>query len=719
MKFSHSKLTNRYLFVSLIVCIASLAMVYFITVYVLKDSIREDSEYRIQLMAKTLAKQTNIRYEQIVQEVRMVSGYFQPDNAMNKEMYVEEMKNLVLRNPLYLQLRVFDRNGELFMSVPEVDIPPPPNFNEILDRISWSKTAYTSDLLTLEDGREIITISYPALNNEGEFIGGVMAYVNLNILSQFLGQVKIGEEGMNALVDRNGRILAHSNNEFIGGNIQGSQLNALIKRSQIDMWEGLLFGKWVILSFYPTVIDGIGIVVGETLDQVLVPVIHVQTILFRSFMFVLIITVIFTIIGTNRVIQPINELIRQAKEYKKKRISEFRLIKTNDELEDLSITMHEMAIDLISKEKRLSNILESIPYAVITTNKLGNIVTFNKGAENLTLYKRNEVKGKPIMDLYIMEKDNENKQHFITWQSLEKERELHELDGYIINKERKRIDVRVYSSGPLTKEQLNVGMIVILRDVSEIKKLEDNLKQSERLSSLGQLTAGIAHEIKNPLSIIQAAAEAIQLEVSDDKFDQELIKELSSDILETTDRLNLLLTDFLNMSTEERSDKKEVVNLASTVTELLTLLRKKLEEQHITVYPSFKEIDQYDVNVYVNQSKLIQVILNIFINSLQAMENGGTLYIDIHDKGADWELVVRDTGSGIPLAEMKWIFNPFYTTKKEGTGLGLSIAYEIIKQSNGNIRAESTLGEGTSIYINLPKYKLEGGEGNEFYIVSR
>jgi PAS domain S-box-containing protein len=710
MGIFHSKLTKRYLIVSLIVSVLSLTVIYVITVHVVNTSVREALEERNQLMAKTLTKQSEIILEQMISDIRNISPYVLTENEIDKKNYINDMRQLVIKSPLYISISVFDNAGVKLASVNDGDFTTTSEFEQIFNRINWSKTYHLSNLIKLDSGKQTIAISYPALNEDGDFNGGVTALINLDTLSNYLNQVKIGDDGINILVDRNGKIFIHSDERYIGRDLEEHVLNTLLKKSRIGVWEGFLFGDKMLLAYRPISIGGFGMIVGETLEQALIPVINLQKVLMESFFIVLIVSIIFTIIGIKRVVEPINNLIKQVKEYKQRKRSGFQLVNTNDELQDLSITMHDMAQELISTERRLSTILESIPYAVITTDKYGKIVTFNKAAEQLTRFSREEVTGKSIF--YFPIKEN-NSEEFITWRTFLEGRELNELEASIIDKEKEEHSIRVYSSWFNDEIKNKVGTLLILRDVSEIKKLEDYLKQSERLASLGQLTAGIAHEIKNPLSIIQVAAEAIRYETKDNQMDKQFIRELSQDILETSHRLNVILTDFLKMSKDEKGILKEEVNLIFVLDELLDLLRKKVEDQNITVNRAYKELGE--ANVYASENKLGQVFLNILLNSLQAMEQGGELEINIFDRELDWEVRIKDTGYGIPTSKINWIFNHFYTTKKEGTGLGLSIAYEIIVQSKGNIRAESKEGEGTSLFVSLPKYK-EGEQTNEIDI---
>lgn len=700
-QFFQSKLTKRYLLISLLVTFCALGLLYFVTYHVMNASVREEMEYRNQLMAKTIAKKTNYLFTNLINETRLVSGYLLKD-LEERDDYLAEMEGIISRNPLYLHGKIFDENGVVISSIPNVHIAgASKDMAEIVERLSWSKTFFISNMITLEDNKKTIAVAYPTIDKDENFKGGAILFINLRVLSQFLNQVKIGEAGINALIDRNGTLISHQNENYLGVSLAGHTVVENLYKSRSGIWEGVLFSKDMIYAYQPIQQGDFGIIVGEPIDQALASTKDVQSLLLKGFFAVLLVTFIFTLIATSSFIKPINKLIKQAKEYKESKRSSFSIVKTGDELEVLSITMDEMARALLNKEKRLFNILESIPYAVITTDKEGKIETYNKGAEQLTHFERGKVIGKRIIDLPI----KNSKEEFFSWQTLQDGKEFNDVESHILDKQGKKHDVRIYSSLFYNENDDNIGAIIIIRDVSEIKKLEEYLEQSERLAALGQLTAGIAHEIKNPLSIIIAAADAIELELKDNVCCNPLLKEMTADIIETSDRMSNLLTDFLKMSKSKAQENITDVDLVAILTELLTLLRKNLDDHHITVQQNF-QVETAIVTAVEN--KLNQVFLNIILNSIQAMENGGLLTIEVKEDELDWEVIITDTGEGIAESEIKWIFNPFHTTKKEGTGLGLSIAYEIIMQHEGEIEAFSSIGKGTSLIVCLPKGKGVG-----------
>ena len=696
-----SKMTRRYLLITLVALVLALSTIYTITTCLLSSSIRNQIESRDELFTNTLGDHIGFVMQSIVDDMRVESNFLLTSSSQDRSFYNSEMDRVVENNPLYLNVAAFDKQGHQVRSVPISSFSDPAAFAVIQKQLAWSKTSYISEMITCPNGMQTIAVAYPAIDGNGEYQGGVIAYLNLNELSEDLKKSKIGSRGFNALLDRQGTIVANSDARLIGRSLKQHVLGDELYKERYGIWQGQLFNQTMIAGYMPLSIGGFSFIAGEPLDQALAPSQHVTALLFDGFMFVLTLSIGLTILGTSRFVRPIDRLIQQVREYKDNKRQKFDRIQTNDELGELSFVMRQMAQELTDKERRLFYILESIPYGVITTDKDGRITTANKGAEKLTLFNREEAVGQYIFDLTL----KESKEDLLAWHTLQEGREYHEIETYIIDKQGEKHDVKLYSSLFYDEEDRLLGAILVLRDVSDLKKLEAYLKQSERLDSLGQLTAGVAHEIKNPLSIIQAATEAIQLELQDPQPNARLIEQWTHDIMETTDRMNEMLTHFLMLSKSGEDVAWENVNLVQILDELLHLLRKRIVDLGISVERHF---DQPEAWVYGNKNRLTQVFLNILVNNLQAMDNGGRLDVSLIEREHSWEVQIEDTGKGIPESKLKWIFNPFFSTKREGTGLGLSIAYEIIMQHEGKIMAESTEGVGTTLFVQLSKAVMTG-----------
>ncbi|KIL40891.1 hypothetical protein SD70_10720 [Gordoniibacillus kamchatkensis] len=696
MKFLlKSKLTKRFMTKTIVVILFALASIYFVTIGVLSRSLEQEIVYRDELIAKTLSRQIGTLFGGMKNDTRIASNYVLKYSQEDKQFYYAEMERIVTYNPLYLFVQAFDSQGNPLVTVPDVTFKGQLDIGKLVKRMEWSQTYYISDLLTLPDGRKTIAICYPALS-QGQFWGGIVAFVNLDTLSDYLRELRIGDEGITLITDRGGSIIAHNNEQLIGSSLKEHPLSDFLYKERYGVWRGPLFGKDRLVAYRPLQYGGFGLIVGESSMQALAPARNVQILLSQGFIVVLLVSILLVLYNTSSVLKPVFRLTKQAREYKENKRKTFDRISTRDELEDLSNIMGEMARSLTDKERRLFYILESIPYCVITTDHHGRIATFNKGAEQLTQFRRDEVIGKYIIDVPF----KENAEEFISWKTLQEGTEFVEVESYIFDKDKNRRDVVLYSSLFRGEDGNVIGAILVIRDVSDMRKLEEYLRQSERLASLGQLTAGVAHEIKNPLSIIQAAAEAIRLELKGGTADVPMLRELTDDILETSDRMNGLLADFLKLSKESAGEEKKKLNLVQILDELATLLRNKMKEQSIVLH---REYETRDAGVLVNKNQMSQVFLNMMINSMQAMERGGHLFIRVREQDGHWLAELEDTGKGIAPGKLQRIFNPFFSTKREGTGLGLSIAYEIVTQHGGEISAASPEGKGACLTVKLPK----------------
>ncbi|QYF82116.1 PAS domain-containing protein [Brevibacterium sp. PAMC21349] len=697
MKVFQSRLMKRYVTIVLVVILFVLASLYLIAVHVMNGSVRSQMEYRDELIAKTLGNQTENIFKNSISDMRQISPIVTNINNKAENAFHVEIETILSQDPLYLFIEVY-KEDQLNLRIPNVPFSDFIENGSILKRLTWSQTSYISNMMELPDGRKTIAIAYPSINEKGEFKGSVVAYLNLNVLSEHLQKFAIGKEGVNAIIDRNGTIIAHTDQSYIGKSIRNHEVGIHLQKEDFDVWNGEIFNKEMAIAYRPILLGDISLIVGEPIKQALEPAKVVQSLLLQGFSIVFIIAIGLAMFSASRVILPVTTLIKHVQEYKVGKRKAFVKVKTNDEIEELSIVLSEMATELREKERSMFYILESIPYCVITTDKDGRIMTFNKGAEDLMLYSREEVLNQLIFNLPI----KHDIQEFVLLKTFNAGKSLEEVESYIIDKEKGFHDVRIYASLLKGEQDEYIGAILVIRDVSEVKKLEEYLKQSERLASLGELTAGIAHEIKNPLSIIQVAAETIRLQIEDEFKEKEVIYELTGDILNASDRMNKLLTDFLKLTKDDEYNNHVLTDLVMITDELLNLLRRKFNDANIMVTTEYKFSK---APVLGDRHKLTQLLLNIFLNSIQAIKDEGNIHVALKEKGVYWQLSISDTGEGIRKEKLNWVFNPFYSTKPEGTGLGLSIAHEIIVQHGGKIWAESVFSQGTTIHIEILKHE--------------
>jgi len=250
------------------------------------------------------------------------------------------------------------------------------------------------------------------------------------------------------------------------------------------------------------------------------------------------------------------------------------------------------------------------------------------------------------------------------------------------------------------KNEIHALVAAINRMVAELEKRQEQLIQSRKIASIGTLTAGIAHEINNPINNISLILESL---VEDsERMDNEERQKLYQEAMDQADRTSEIVKNLLEFS-RVTQPRIEMVNLEEIIDRTSRLIKNELKLNKIQFV---KESKNGPFDAYLDKGGLQQVFLNLFLNSMQAMEEGGVLQVVISpsENPAEVRIDVKDNGPGIPAAIIDRVFDPFFTTKKEGvgTGLGLSVSYNIVKKNGGRIEVRSEPNRETCFSIYLP-----------------
>jgi two-component system, NtrC family, sensor histidine kinase HydH len=223
---------------------------------------------------------------------------------------------------------------------------------------------------------------------------------------------------------------------------------------------------------------------------------------------------------------------------------------------------------------------------------------------------------------------------------------------------------------------------------------EEQLRRADRLSALGELSAGMAHEIRNPLGSIKGAVEILKDDYAPDDAKYEFIGIL----LKETDRLNRIVQEFLGFSRPKQPEFRQA-DLNEAIESVLTLTTQEARKAGVKID---KKLDPDIGKRSLDAGMLKQAFLNLVLNAIQAMPSGGVLTVESRLRSDAIEVKIVDTGVGIPEGDRKKLFSPFFTTKKSGTGLGLAITYRIIENHRGRIDVASEQGKGTTFTVSLP-----------------
>ena len=241
------------------------------------------------------------------------------------------------------------------------------------------------------------------------------------------------------------------------------------------------------------------------------------------------------------------------------------------------------------------------------------------------------------------------------------------------------------------------GYILIFQDLTEIKILEDKLKNSEKLAILGQLASGLAHELRNPLSAISGAIEILSSEVEKSSDNQRLINVATQEM----ERMNLIVEDF-SILTNPIQKEGFPVDISVILNETIDTFSKTIKRSDIDVE---RDIES-EIYVSCDRYRLKQSFWNLFLNSMQSISGDGLIKVEAFSERQSVIIKISDSGCGISQKNISNIFDPFFTTKNSGTGLGLVIVQKVIESYNGKIDVVSAVDEGTTFIITMEKVSI-------------
>ena len=336
------------------------------------------------------------------------------------------------------------------------------------------------------------------------------------------------------------------------------------------------------------------------------------------------------------------------------------------------------------------NIIECLTVGVAVLDQNGRIIGWNRVLEETFSRKKDAVIGNTILDVL----GPANHAKIFPPDAQQDYNLLSEIPMDMPAGEKRVFDI---AKTPLLDNRLSpYGTILVFEDVTEKMHLQQQLVTSEKLASIGLLSAGVAHEINTPLTGISSYVQMLQKKITEAHFSQILEK-----IEVQTDRVSRIIKNLLSFSRNPSDFAFHRVNLKDNLQEIISLIDYKLKTMNIHLRLALSPVDP----IWAQGERLQQVFINIILNAIDAMPRGGTLSIELSQTEAEAVIKITDTGIGIKEQHLPRIFDPFFTTKGigKGTGLGLSISFAIIKEHEGRIGVESTLGKGTSFTIALPK----------------
>jgi PAS domain S-box-containing protein len=346
-------------------------------------------------------------------------------------------------------------------------------------------------------------------------------------------------------------------------------------------------------------------------------------------------------------------------------------------------------------ERHLASVVESASDIVVSTDTEGNILTWNKAAQRTTGYSLEELKGHPFSD-YCNQTGAASVRRFLSKEASGES--SGRIESTLKTKDGRCRPVSWVFSQMMDDGARTVGFVVVGRDLTEQRKFELQILESQKLAALGVMARGIAHEIRTPLAISSSAAQFL----SEDELTPEFRRECAEKVHSGIRKASTIIENLLRFAHPSADKSRTPLDLLRVVEAALTLVDSQAKVQNIEIRTHFPPEPCQVLGV---PSLLEQVFINLLLNAMNAMPNGGTVNIFAQRAAKDVLVRVTDTGVGISQEDLDSIFDPFFTRAPlgKGTGLGLSICNSIVDQHGGSIVVESQSGKGSTFTVKLPR----------------
>jgi PAS domain S-box-containing protein len=416
-----------------------------------------------------------------------------------------------------------------------------------------------------------------------------------------------------------------------------------------------------------------------------------------------------SIFFARRITKPISKLVETTLSAAQGDLRQVIDIRTGDEIEELgrnfNFMMEQIRLHRTELEDRLreitslkaytDDVLASMTNGLMTIDLEKKIVSVNEMAERII------GRGKEGIAGFSMEQvlGEQHPLYKILMETLTQEKGISHIE---VELKRDGESLWLIAGTSLLNggEGKTIGALVIFQDITQIKALEEKLRQADRLAALGTLSAGLAHEIKNPLSAIKTFVQLLPQKIGNPSF----LEKFNITVPREIDRINHLVEDLLEL-TRKRVRSLVDLKVDSLIHQVIDLHGEEFKKRQIALQD---HLDQTIQHIHGDAETLYRAFSNLIINAIQAMPNGGTLSISckLDSSSSSVEITFKDTGIGMDEITAKNIFNPFFTTKDKGVGLGLALTRKIIEDHRGTIEVVSEKGTGTTFTVLLPVVKV-------------
>jgi PAS domain S-box-containing protein len=573
------------------------------------------------------------------------------------------------------------------------------------------------------------------MEHRGEVMAGSLAAVsqgalllyNFTALEQNVARVASEPDVIYAIVlDADGRVAAHSRYPDRVGHALKSKVDAEAARARVLIMQETTASHQSVLDFaVPILVNGEkwGTArVGVSKKRMEAEIVRTRTELAALTLIMLAFGAVSAAVIARRISRPVQQLAEGAAALTRGEWNQRIESPTEDEIGKLATAFNHMVAELAQQRLALEdanaelrrgfeeltdlksytdNILASLTTGIVTVDLEGRVVTLNPAAELMTGFFAGEVRGRYCTEVFAHTPDLAE----LLMETLATRAAVPGLTVTLRRRNGRTVPVELAAAPLRGGEGKELGVIGVFRDLTRVRQLEDRLRRSDRLAAIGELAAGLAHEIKNPLTSLLTFSRHLPRRFEDAEFRQKF----QSVVPRELERINTIVERLLELARPARLAFKPL-RVPALLERVLELYGERLEAQGVRIVRDWRR----DVPVlWADQEALYRALVNLVANALDAMPRGGMLTLRVGLSDADTlagarsgarrlAIEVEDSGTGIAPTDLDRVFNPFFSTKEGGTGLGLALTQKIVEDHGGSIDVRSTLGSGALFRIVLP-----------------
>ncbi len=678
------KISLAFILMTLLILVILGVVFYDNTMETLKDSKQKE--------LTTIAGETANKIERFVFErsgdikVLSESSILTTDEVSNQTK-IGFLKNVMETYRTYDGIFVTDLEGKVTLSTGTI-----PDFSGIADKIT-GKEPFISELLINLNGDRILIFSRPIFNEKAEQIGAVAECMQLGSIEDIVSNVKIGETGFAGFeIEGNEGISYGFYEKTLSQKQLADYLTVALPVSNFKPNQS----EWSVKVFQSK--TEAYKVINDFLNYLLL--VSVVIIVLFSFLSIVLSKIITEPI--RRLMDKMNGLIRGNPESASAK-------DTRDEISSLTFSfdilleqlnfLMQMVLEKTGEaaytteiNENIRELFETIPNGILTIDAKGGISSVNKSAAQILGINTDDETG-----LSIYSQTNTDLQDFfkILAGSLENDRKYRGEILYIQDGHGAATPIIFNTLRQTDQNGELIGMTVIMNHLEEKRRLEESILRAKRLTELGEMAAGVAHEIRNPLASIKGYAQYARTNFTKD---EQTYQDLSV-ILDEVSRLDLIVERFMGFALPKKPDKKWIP-MEELIDETIKLMKSDFQKAKV----SLRVISSAKRNLYIDSGQIKQVLINIMINGIQASKAGDEIVVrTTASEGENCFIIeIIDQGTGISDDQVDKIFTPFFTTKEKGSGLGLSISSRIIQNHGGTLEIDRTQRQGVNVLIKLP-----------------